>query len=205
MGNHGSRPTRSQSLPKSENADSSPGVKLSAKLRDKLDELADWRISPSSIKFPKDAREFHGGNATVSRALLAVPPHHEDVRGTSDDTEEEDDGSDGRTGKPSGRAATSAGDSDAENEKGGNWGLYIGMTLWSKAMDLTLNLLESWAPSSPSLVDESENGCSNPTCEAVAVKKMKISGDIERVVRLTLREADFLVDLDHPNIIELRG
>lgn len=37
---------------------------------DKLEKLAKWRLSPSSIEFPKDSRESIGGYATVSRAVL---------------------------------------------------------------------------------------------------------------------------------------
>ncbi|KAG8963469.1 hypothetical protein FRC05_004720 [Tulasnella sp. 425] len=44
--------------------------KLSAKLRARMEKLKKWRISPSSIKAPKDARRFHGGHATVSKAFL---------------------------------------------------------------------------------------------------------------------------------------
>ncbi|KAG8916604.1 hypothetical protein FRC01_002968, partial [Tulasnella sp. 417] len=39
--------------------------------RSKLKNLADWRIDPSLIEFPGDAREFRGGFATVSQTLLA--------------------------------------------------------------------------------------------------------------------------------------
>ncbi|KAG8916605.1 hypothetical protein FRC01_002969 [Tulasnella sp. 417] len=41
--------------------------------RSKLQKLAEWRIDPSLIKFPEDAREFRGGFATVSQGLLASP------------------------------------------------------------------------------------------------------------------------------------
>lgn len=36
-----------------------------------MQKLENWRIPSSLIKFPKHAREFHGGHATVSKALLA--------------------------------------------------------------------------------------------------------------------------------------
>ncbi|KAG8920895.1 hypothetical protein FRC01_000540, partial [Tulasnella sp. 417] len=184
------------------NAASSPGVELSAKLREKLDALADWRISPSSIKFPKDAPNFNGGNATVSRALLI---DNEDVTGTSDDTEEEDSRANGRTGESTIWVATSGDDSDSQNEEGGNQGPTFRMKQGNEAMDLAMKPRgpEGLGPSAA--LDESESGSSNPKYEAVAVKKMKISGNIAEVVRLTLRETGFLVDLDHPNIIELRG
>lgn len=35
-----------------------------------MNKLENWRIRPSSIKFPKDAHKFHGGYATVSKAFL---------------------------------------------------------------------------------------------------------------------------------------
>ncbi|KAG9041364.1 hypothetical protein FS837_012368 [Tulasnella sp. UAMH 9824] len=39
--------------------------------RKRLEKLAPWRIDPSLIEFPADAREFRGGFATVSQGLLA--------------------------------------------------------------------------------------------------------------------------------------
>ncbi|KAG8925664.1 hypothetical protein FRC01_009850 [Tulasnella sp. 417] len=42
-----------------------------AKLRTKLEKLARWRIDPSRIEIPTNAREFRGGYATVSQAFLA--------------------------------------------------------------------------------------------------------------------------------------
>ncbi|KAG9038128.1 hypothetical protein FS837_001297, partial [Tulasnella sp. UAMH 9824] len=42
----------------------------SAKLAEKMQKLAKWRIDPSLIDFPKDTPELHGGHATVSRATL---------------------------------------------------------------------------------------------------------------------------------------
>ncbi|KAG8927710.1 hypothetical protein FRC01_007053, partial [Tulasnella sp. 417] len=165
------------------NADSSPRVQLSAKLRGKLDALADRRISPSSIKFPKDAPEFQGGYATVSRALLAVPPHREDVTGTSDDPEEEDGRANGWTGNSTISVATSGGNSDAKNEEGGNRGLDIWMKQRSEALDLATNPRGREGLDPSAVLDESESGSSNSTYEAVAIKKMKISGNIAEVVR----------------------
>ncbi|KIO33141.1 hypothetical protein M407DRAFT_18006 [Tulasnella calospora MUT 4182] len=63
------------------NADSNPSpgsdqrglpgkFQLSAKLRDKMEKLANRRIDTSSIEFPEDVSELHGGHATVSRAFL---------------------------------------------------------------------------------------------------------------------------------------
>ncbi|KAG8964470.1 hypothetical protein FRC00_002250 [Tulasnella sp. 408] len=50
----------------------------SAKLMEKVEKLAKWRIDPSLIEFPKDATELQGGHATVSRALLKVPSNNSD-------------------------------------------------------------------------------------------------------------------------------
>ncbi|KAG9041720.1 hypothetical protein FS837_011835 [Tulasnella sp. UAMH 9824] len=45
------------------------------------------------------------------------------------------------------------------------------------------------------------------TPQDVAVKKMRLADDtdFERVLGLTIREAEFLAELDHPNIVELEG
>lgn len=40
---------------------------------EKLNKLAEWRIDPSLIEFPKNATELQGGHATVERALLKIP------------------------------------------------------------------------------------------------------------------------------------
>ncbi|KAG8925665.1 hypothetical protein FRC01_009851 [Tulasnella sp. 417] len=45
----------------------------SAKLRTKLQKLVRWRIDPSWIEIPTNAREFRGGYATVSQAFLTYP------------------------------------------------------------------------------------------------------------------------------------
>ncbi|KAG8958234.1 hypothetical protein FRC05_009085, partial [Tulasnella sp. 425] len=36
----------------------------------RMKKLKKWRIYPSSIKSPKDACQFHGGHAAVSKAFL---------------------------------------------------------------------------------------------------------------------------------------
>ncbi|KAG8966830.1 hypothetical protein FRC05_002393 [Tulasnella sp. 425] len=51
----------------------------SAKLRAKLERLAQWRIDPSLIEFPGGASEFRGGHATVSRAFLASTSDFKDI------------------------------------------------------------------------------------------------------------------------------
>ncbi|KAG9039853.1 hypothetical protein FS837_000906 [Tulasnella sp. UAMH 9824] len=41
--------------------------------RNKLEKLARWRIDPSLIEFPREAREFCGGFAKVSQGLFTSP------------------------------------------------------------------------------------------------------------------------------------
>ncbi|KAG9041362.1 hypothetical protein FS837_012366 [Tulasnella sp. UAMH 9824] len=58
--------------PSQSGQDDSPNIFLhSSKLRKRLEKLAQWRINPSLIEFPVDAREFRGGFATVSQGFLA--------------------------------------------------------------------------------------------------------------------------------------
>ncbi|KIO33146.1 hypothetical protein M407DRAFT_18008 [Tulasnella calospora MUT 4182] len=107
---------------------------LPAKLRDKMENLAKWRIATSSIEFPEDVLELHGGHATVSRAFLT--------------------------------------------------------------------------PSSKNKWDMSSSDTQiPPKRKVVAVKKMKITAEknMERVLGLTLREAEFLTHISHPRIVELDG
>ncbi|KAG9029249.1 hypothetical protein FS837_003603, partial [Tulasnella sp. UAMH 9824] len=47
---------------------------LNAKLRNKLQNLARWRIDPSLIEFTESNLEIRGGNAIVSQAFLVLPP-----------------------------------------------------------------------------------------------------------------------------------
>ncbi|KAG8969374.1 hypothetical protein FRC05_001113 [Tulasnella sp. 425] len=73
----------------SEPSGSRSGFKLSAKLGARLDTLLDWRIDASSIRFPDDPCEFHGGHANVSKAFL--PDEGEDDYDGEEDGDEEDD------------------------------------------------------------------------------------------------------------------
>ncbi|KIO33790.1 hypothetical protein M407DRAFT_17396 [Tulasnella calospora MUT 4182] len=67
--------------------DSSDTPQLSTKLRDKLNKLAKWRTDPSSIEFPEGTCEFHGGHATVSRALLVSTSDGESISDESEGAE----------------------------------------------------------------------------------------------------------------------
>ena len=44
-----------------------------ASQQDKLEKFGKWRIDPSRIEFSGDVREFRGGFASVSQAVLVVP------------------------------------------------------------------------------------------------------------------------------------
>lgn len=48
----------------------SGGPKLSANLISRIEKLGRRRLDPGRIQFPKDAREFSGGHATVSKARM---------------------------------------------------------------------------------------------------------------------------------------
>ncbi|KAG9022575.1 hypothetical protein FS837_006285 [Tulasnella sp. UAMH 9824] len=194
--NKESRPTGSASLPESHNEISSHGFELSAKLRAKLEKLAQWRIPSSSIEFQKDAPEFHGSYATVSRALLAVPSDGENGTDRPPETNEGVVGLHGLKGKSNSAAAESGGNIDHERRKEGSR-RRITMKLRSMGRGLMVGLLGCWGTSSAS--------SSNVAYKTVAVKKMKLSNDIAQILKLTLREAEFLVELSHPNIITLDG
>ncbi|KIO23343.1 hypothetical protein M407DRAFT_27187 [Tulasnella calospora MUT 4182] len=126
----------------SDQGDSDAPYQLSAKLINKMNELEDWRIDPSSIEFPENTCQFPGGHATVSRAILSS-----------------------------------------------GFGEGHGMDEFKDAED-----------GHGSLGTASRG-------KAVAVKMMKIEGanDRDRVLGLALREAGFLTELDHPNIVKLEG
>ncbi|KAG8932156.1 hypothetical protein FRC01_000204 [Tulasnella sp. 417] len=71
-GNHASDRTNASD---SGQGDFSGAFLHNSKLRNKLKRLARWRIDPSLIEFPKDAHEFRGGFATVSRAFFTPSPN----------------------------------------------------------------------------------------------------------------------------------
>ncbi|KAG8897056.1 hypothetical protein FRC01_011500, partial [Tulasnella sp. 417] len=177
----------------------SDGLKLTAELRTKLDELAQWQIDRSSLKFPKGAPEFHGNYGSVSQALLAVSYNREDGTNESANPREEVESRAGRLGKSSSGFPKSEGDGDVGRKKQGNREPRSGMRvpLWSRIRGLKIRGLGGGGSSPSRSSDQAKR--------TVAVKKMKISGDSERILALTLREARFLVKLSHPNIIKLEG
>ncbi|KAG8894608.1 hypothetical protein FRC01_012873, partial [Tulasnella sp. 417] len=136
--------------------DSLSEFQLTTKLIDKLEKLAQWRLSPSSIEFPKTGPEFRGGYATVSRAFLNSPPNSQNEVSESYDERDEVVGSAGRNSK------------------------------------------------SEDAIEDYEQEASERQ-KVIAVKKMRVQGDLGRVLGLTLREAEFLVELAHENIIPLEG
>ncbi|KIO27943.1 hypothetical protein M407DRAFT_22850 [Tulasnella calospora MUT 4182] len=62
---------------------------LSAKLMNKMNELEEWRIHPSWIGFPENTCQFHGGHATVSRAVLDLGSDSRSDVGDSENTQGE--------------------------------------------------------------------------------------------------------------------
>ncbi|KAG9024195.1 hypothetical protein FS837_005450, partial [Tulasnella sp. UAMH 9824] len=197
MRNKESRPTGSARLPGSHPEISSHRLELSTKLTAKLEQLAQWRLHPSSIKFLEEAPEVQGGYATVSRALLAAPSDREDGSDRLTNAKEGVTvGLHDRKGKSSSRASGSEGDLDVEKGKEGTR-RRMKMKLKRMGRDLMMALLGSRGTDSSS--------SSRVAYKTVAVKKMKTSEDIARILRSTLREAEFLVELSHPNIIILYG
>ncbi|KIO23336.1 hypothetical protein M407DRAFT_27183 [Tulasnella calospora MUT 4182] len=53
-----------------DHGDSDAPFQPSVKLMSKMNELEERRIDPSRIEFPENTCQFHGGHATVSRAIL---------------------------------------------------------------------------------------------------------------------------------------
>ncbi|KIO21756.1 hypothetical protein M407DRAFT_28682 [Tulasnella calospora MUT 4182] len=206
MENDESRPEGSRSsAPRSDNEDSAgESHLLNAKLMDKLEQLAQWRISPSSIAFPKKVPEFSGGFATVSRGLLPAWSYHKDRMGKSNGPGGGAVGSNSRTSKSSRWVLGLGGDKDIKGKKKGTDRSNIEMKVkpTSVGEGRFKKLLGRVATSVSGLADEWATGY---FYKAVAVKKMEISGDTKRILRLTLREAGFLVEVSHPNIIKLVG
>ncbi|KAG8963183.1 hypothetical protein FRC00_007467 [Tulasnella sp. 408] len=191
MSNKKGDPTGSARPPGSRHEISSHGFTLSTKLSAKLEHLAQWRIHPSSIKSLEGAPDIQGSSATVSRALLDVPYDSKDGMDGPADAKEGVVGLHGRKGKSSSRASGSEADRDVEK---GKEGTRRGMVMKLKSM---VGLL------GPRRTGSSRS--SNVAYKTVAVKKIKMSEDIARMLRLTLREAEFLVELSHPNIVRLSG
>ncbi|KAG9033973.1 hypothetical protein FS837_002310 [Tulasnella sp. UAMH 9824] len=146
-----------------------------------LEKLAPWRIDPSLVKFSKLGPSFEGGCAVVSRALL-----HSSGCDVSDQLWESKPGgltaSNGASelaGVNECRETESSKDEVKTRTKGGAEG------------------------------QEQEFDCetSGRRHKSVAVKKMKVKtrSDLVKVLGLAIREAEFLVDLCHENIIELEG
>ncbi|KIO23066.1 hypothetical protein M407DRAFT_27396 [Tulasnella calospora MUT 4182] len=165
---------------------SSGRVHLSAKLTDRLEKLAKWRISPSRFELPEGGPKFHGGYATVLRALLYYSRESEEgvdeLDNARDEVEENSCDLKLNDGVPN-----SEDDSERQKEESSD----------EKATSKGEDAVEG--------LEQGSNDEASGRWKAVAVKKMKISGELTRVLGLTLREAEFLVDLEHESIIELVG
>ncbi|KIO20488.1 hypothetical protein M407DRAFT_29895 [Tulasnella calospora MUT 4182] len=158
----------------------------SSKLRTKLEKLAEWRINPSLIDFPENAREFRGGYATVSEAFLASPSSAEGAGNESEHTTDGHPDPDAHNLQSESKPQEPEDDQRGENERS------------SSDMTDGENDREK---------DEQNSGRQTSKPKIVAVKKLKIERDtdLERVLGLALRESEFLVKLSHPNIVKLEG
>ncbi|KAG9023742.1 hypothetical protein FS837_005644, partial [Tulasnella sp. UAMH 9824] len=161
----------------SNHKDSSSRVQLSVNTRARLERLQEWRIDPAFLKFPKRGPHFEGGYAIVSRALLDS---------SYDETSE--DGGEPSDGELESRDRLVKLESDKGDQESGG------------------SNQEASQNKNDGAEEEEESGLSG-RWQAVAVKKMKTKtqDDVTRILGLTLREAEFLVQLSHENIIELEG
>ncbi|KAG8909467.1 hypothetical protein FRC01_006923 [Tulasnella sp. 417] len=141
-------------------------------MRAKLERLAQWRIDPSSITFPENAPESHGSFGSVSQALWAVPSTCEDGADQSANPKKEVESATGVPGKSGPGIPESGGDSDVGREKEGGRKFIVGTvaTLWNQIWDFTM-----WGL-----------GRRGAAYKTVAVKRMKISGDFERILGINI-------------------
>ncbi|KIO20487.1 hypothetical protein M407DRAFT_29894, partial [Tulasnella calospora MUT 4182] len=145
--------------------------------------LAQWRIDPSLIDFPENSREFRGGYATVSEALLASSST---VEGAGDESEHTTDKHPDSDAQSQGNTQEPHHDQPGENERSGS---------------------HITGGENDQAKDEQNSGRQASKPKIVAVKKLEIEKDtdLERVLGLALRESEFLVQLSHPNIVKLEG
>ncbi|KAG8910401.1 hypothetical protein FRC01_006350, partial [Tulasnella sp. 417] len=231
--------------------------------RNKLDKLAQWRIDPSLIEFPPDAREFRGGFATVLQGLLAFPPGaeddanergskspnpqpHSDTQETGDEVRAKDKAEDGPTARgendhAQGEGRTADGTlqrpydeaslsmsgegfapSGYEEDKDPDYG-NLNLKSLSDALEPedgpqdreegangritgadNSRVREGETRESERTDEEQNHDTQASKPKVVAVKKMKIENEAD-LERLAIREAEFLVQLSHSNIIKLEG
>ncbi|KIO18365.1 hypothetical protein M407DRAFT_31967 [Tulasnella calospora MUT 4182] len=165
---------------RSNDEDPASSVRLSENTTRRLEKLARWRIDPSLIKFPKDAPTFKGGYAVVSRGLLVS---------SSDQTRNKPMESNFGTLTTSNR--TSNGDRNSQRRE-------------AEGSDQEGRPKDRVAAEGQ---EQESDGETSSSRKAVAVKKMKMDtkNDVAKVLGLTLREAEFLVNLSHGNVIKLEG
>lgn len=172
----------------SQREDTRSRFQLSAKLQDKLEKFAQWRIDPSLIRFPGEAAEFRGGYATVSRALLAS-------KLTTKSGVEKLAGPSGPNPKCTDGAQGSKDDKQDEDEYRNS----LSEAGKDHANDQDRNLDQ----------DKDVEGSGDQTSQSkiVAIKKLKIEkdADIERVLGMALRESEILRNLSHINIVKFEG
>lgn len=153
----------------------------------RLKKFEAWRISPSLLEFPEHGPKFPGGYATVSRAIL----HHSDE---SDEGDYESDNSMDEVEQSNGHSVISSDSgSDWEDERDSREEERSREEIASnyEGTDEELeqgsedDASEGWMVSNDLLFFSSavvETPFHSVTSKAVAVKKMRISGDTMRVL-----------------------
>ncbi|KIO16135.1 hypothetical protein M407DRAFT_34230 [Tulasnella calospora MUT 4182] len=89
-----------------------------ARPTDRFMKLAGFRIDPSLLSFPKGEAEFSGGNATVSRAFLALLPNGRTTSQTITGTRDEHVGLEDHNLKSNSRLSNPEDDNECQEEEG---------------------------------------------------------------------------------------
>ncbi|KIO23340.1 hypothetical protein M407DRAFT_27185 [Tulasnella calospora MUT 4182] len=162
----------------SDQGDSDAPYQLSAKLINKMNGLEDWRIDPSSIEFPEGTCQFHGGHATVSRAMLDLG---------SDEGSDTDEGSDANERNDTNERSDV---DESENTRDGHGSDDNAPRV--KAVAVKMMRIED--PNDRERVLGVRT--SDPIVATLTVKSTTVQ---------VLLEAGFLAELDHENIVKLEG
>lgn len=155
-----------------------------------------WRIDPSLIEFPGGTSEFHGGHATVSRTLLASTSDFKDIANKSEHQTDSRPNLDVQNPKSTGDAQEHEDSANTKDECRNSH---------SEGEKDEANEEERKEYESDDEQQNSSGQTSKP--KVVAVKKLQVKNDadIERVLKLALRESEFLVELSHENIVGFEG
>ncbi|KIO28900.1 hypothetical protein M407DRAFT_21977 [Tulasnella calospora MUT 4182] len=212
---HPSLPSRPEYLMNKDQVDPSPSVEShqvdqggrvwsSNSLREKLEKLEEWRIDASLIEFPEDPHEFHGGNAAVERAFIWVSrSDDEDNIDGPEHSSDELPSPDAPAIKPDGGAKES--ECDRQDKDGSQASNLHQEDCGGK--DDEEETEEDGERDHEVGDEEQELDDEDVERKTVAVKKLKIADDtnVERVLGLALREMEFLIELNHANIVGVTG